>query len=95
VRRIEIDHNNVEIVFRVHLRLLRAQVRRNLTRIRKLGTIVRARVECTFAWLIHNRRLAKDWERLSATIEMWIYLAMCRLTTKRLAHATPQFSSPL
>ena len=45
-------------------------------------------VERTFAWLIRNRRLAKDWERLSATTETWIYLAMCRLMTKRLAHAT-------
>jgi putative transposase len=44
-------------------------------------------VERTFAWLARNRRLAKDWERLSATTETWIYLAMCRLMTKRLAHA--------
>jgi len=45
-------------------------------------------VERTFAWLIRNRCLAKDWERLSATTETWIYLAMGRLMTKRLAHAT-------
>ena len=45
-------------------------------------------VERTFAWLTRNRRLAKDWERLSATTETWIYLAMSRLMTKRLAHAT-------
>jgi putative transposase len=45
-------------------------------------------VERTFAWLVRNRRLAKDWEGLPATTEMWIYLAMCRLMTKRLAHAT-------
>jgi putative transposase len=44
-------------------------------------------VERTFAWLVRNRRLAKDWERLSATTETWVYLAMCRLMTKRLAHA--------
>jgi len=44
-------------------------------------------VERTFAWLMRNRRLAKDWERLSATTETWIYLAMSRLMTKRLAHA--------
>jgi transposase len=44
-------------------------------------------VERTFAWLVRNRRLAKDWERLSATTETWIYLAMCRPMTKRLAHA--------
>lgn len=45
-------------------------------------------VERTFAWLTRNRRLAKDWERLSATTETWIYLAMSRLMAKRLAHAT-------
>jgi transposase len=44
-------------------------------------------VERTFAWLARNRRLAKDWEGLPATTETWIYLAMCRLMTKRLAHA--------
>lgn len=44
-------------------------------------------VERTVAWLVRNRRLAKDWERRSATTETWIYLAMCRLMTKRLAHA--------
>ena len=44
-------------------------------------------VERTFAWLVRNRRLAKDWEGLPATTETWIYLAMCRLMTKRLAHA--------
>jgi hypothetical protein len=51
------------------------------------STIVQGSVERTLAWLIRNRRLAKDWERLSATTETWIYLAMCRLMTKRLAHA--------
>ena len=44
-------------------------------------------VERSFAWLVRNRRLAKDWEGLPATTETWIYLAMCRLMAKRLAHA--------
>jgi putative transposase len=44
-------------------------------------------IERTLAWLSRNRRLAKDWERLPATTETWIYLAMSRLMTKRLAHA--------
>jgi transposase len=44
-------------------------------------------VERTFAWLVRNRRLEKDWEGLPATTETWIYLAMCRLMTKRLAQA--------
>ena len=37
--------------------------------------------------ITRNRRLAKDWERLSATTETWIYLAMSRLMTKRIARA--------
>jgi putative transposase len=52
-------------------------------------------VERTFAWLIRNRRLAKDWEGLPATTETWIYLAMSRLMTKRLAHAAAQFPDTL
>jgi transposase len=44
-------------------------------------------VERTFAWLIRNRRLAKDWEGLPAITETWIFLALSRLMTKRLAHA--------
>ena len=44
-------------------------------------------IERTFASLVRNRRLAKDWERFSATTETWIDLAMSRLTTKRLADA--------
>jgi transposase len=46
-------------------------------------------VERTFAWLVRNRRFATDWEDLPATTERWIYLAMCHLMTKRLAHAKP------
>jgi putative transposase len=44
-------------------------------------------VERTFAWLGRHRRLAKDWERLAATTETWIYLAMSRPMAKRLAKA--------
>jgi transposase len=44
-------------------------------------------VEQTFAWLTRNRRLTKDWERLSTTSETWIYLAMSRLMAKKLAKA--------
>jgi putative transposase len=44
-------------------------------------------VERTFAWLGRQRRLARDWERLAATTETWIYLAMSRLMVKRLAKA--------
>jgi len=42
-------------------------------------------VERTFAWLLFNRRLSRDYERLCATTETWIYLAMIRLMLRRLA----------
>jgi putative transposase len=42
-------------------------------------------VERTFAWLSQNRRLSKDYERLCATSEAWIYLDMIRLMLRRLA----------
>ena len=44
-------------------------------------------VERTLAWLSRNRRLAKDWEKLAATTETWIDLAMSRLMAKRIALA--------
>jgi putative transposase len=42
-------------------------------------------VERTFAWLGRQRRLSKDYETLPETEEAWIYLAMSRLMTVRLA----------
>ncbi len=47
-------------------------------------------VERTFAWLGRQRRLARAWERLAATTETWIYLAMSRLMARRLAKAAGQ-----
>jgi putative transposase len=44
-------------------------------------------VERTFAWLCHNRRMSKDYERLAATSEAFVYVAMTRLMVKRLARA--------
>jgi putative transposase len=44
-------------------------------------------VERTFAWISHNRRMSKDYERLCATGEAFIYAAMMRLMTRRLARA--------
>jgi putative transposase len=50
-------------------------------------------VERTFAWLGQNRRLSKDYERLCATSEAFIYAAMVRLMTRRLA-ATDALQTP-
>ena len=44
-------------------------------------------VERTFAWLTQCRRLSKDYERLSASSEAMIYIAMARLMLRRLAAA--------
>jgi putative transposase len=44
-------------------------------------------VERTFAWISHNRRMSKDYERLCATGEAFIYAAMTRLMVRRLAYA--------
>ena len=42
-------------------------------------------VERTFAWLKRCRRLVLDFERLAATVEAFIYLALTRLLLNRLA----------
>lgn len=42
-------------------------------------------VERTFAWLVRQRRLARDYERLPQTSESLIYVAMVRLMIRRLA----------
>ncbi len=44
-------------------------------------------VEHTFAWICHNRRMSKDYEKLCATSEAFIYVAMTRLMVRRLARA--------
>ena len=44
-------------------------------------------VERTFAWISHKRRMSKDYERLAATSEAFIYVAMTRLMLRRLARA--------
>ncbi len=44
-------------------------------------------VERTFAWISHNRRMAKDYERLCATGEAFVYAAMTGLMVRRLARA--------
>ena len=42
-------------------------------------------VERTFAWLVRQRRLARDYERLPESSESFIYIAMIRLMVRRLA----------
>jgi putative transposase len=42
-------------------------------------------VERTFGWICHNRRMSKDYERLCASGEAFIYAAMSRLMVRRLA----------
>jgi putative transposase len=44
-------------------------------------------VERTFSWLSQNRRMSKNYERLCATAEAFIYAAMTRLMARRLARA--------
>ena len=44
-------------------------------------------VERSFSWLGQNRRMNKDYERLMATSEVFVYVAMTRLMLKRLARA--------
>jgi putative transposase len=44
-------------------------------------------VERTFSWLDQNRRMSKDYERLCATAEAFVYVAMSRLKVRRLVRA--------
>jgi putative transposase len=44
-------------------------------------------VERTFSWLSQNRRMSKDYKRLCATGETFVYAAMSRLMVRRLARA--------
>ena len=42
-------------------------------------------VERTFSWISQNRRMSKDYERLCASAEAFVYAAMIRLMVRRLA----------
>ena len=42
-------------------------------------------VERTFSWIDQNRRMSKDYEKLCATSEAFVYAAMSRLMLRRLA----------
>jgi putative transposase len=41
-------------------------------------------VERTFSWIDQNRRMSKDYERLCASGEAFVYAAMTRLMVRRL-----------
>ena len=41
-------------------------------------------VERTFSWIEKNRRMSKDYQRLSASSEAFVYAAMNRLMVRRL-----------
>ena len=42
-------------------------------------------VERTFGWLMHHRRLVRDYARTVSSAEAWVYIAMIRLQLRRLA----------
>ena len=42
-------------------------------------------IERTFSWVGQNRRMSKDYERLCASAEAFVYAAMIRLMVRRLA----------
>jgi putative transposase len=60
-------------------KLLRPRRFRNLPR--------RWVVERTFSWLGQNRRMSKDYERLTETSEAFVYVAMTRVMVRRLARS--------
>ena len=41
--------------------------------------------ERTFGWLMHQRRLVRDYETTASSAETWIYIAMIRIQLRRLA----------
>jgi transposase len=50
-------------------------------------------VERTFGWLVRNRRLARDYERLTTTSEAMVKIAMIRLMAIRLAGQNARWSN--
>jgi len=62
-------------------------VKRNEARFQVLSK--RWIVERTLAWLGINRRMARDFERFSATSLAFIQTAMIKLMTRRLARYPP------
>jgi putative transposase len=55
---------------------------------RRFGNLPRRWVvERTFSWLGQNRRMSKDYERLTETSEAFVYVAMTRVMVRRLARS--------
>jgi len=52
-------------------------------------------VERTFGWLNRERRLSKDYERLTNTTEAFVHIAMARLMTRRLARPGTEPAGPM
>ena len=46
-------------------------------------------VERTFAWIAHNRRLARDFERYARTVAAFVRLAMIRIMLRRVTRPVP------
>ena len=46
-------------------------------------------VERTFAWISHNRRLVRDFERYARIVVAFVRLAMIRIMLRRLTPPTP------
>jgi putative transposase len=63
-----------------------------VTRSERTGTFkpepTRWVIERTFAWIGRNRRLAKDFERTTASSEAWFLIASAKLLSRRLARTS-------
>ena len=86
VRRIEIDGDAIEVVFRVPPPNGPGQP--PPTDKTEVGNIVQAFGERTFAWLGRCRRLAKDWECLNRKALAFLSLASIRLMLRKLCNPT-------
>jgi hypothetical protein len=89
VRRIEVDGDDIEVVFRVPPPGGSAPLRPvPLEATPPTGKIVQAVVERTIGWLNRCRRLAKDWESLNRSALAFLRWASVRLMLRRLCQAS-------
>jgi len=85
VRRIEIDHARIEVIFRVPPP--DGPSRPSPTDETATWQHCTGVVERTFAWLGRCRRLAKDFEATIASAVAWVLVAHIRTLTRRIARA--------